>query len=87
MEVLCKSTAVIIVKGHMNSWGQNLLQQGPFHLERAFQQCRKLSPHVALETKPIYSAQFILFSPPNQYTYASNFAFRQRLKPDITLTQ
>lgn len=31
-----KSTAVVFLRGHMNSWGQNFLQQGPFHLEQAF---------------------------------------------------
>lgn len=36
MDVLYKSNAVIIVKGHMNSWGPNLLQQGAASLETSF---------------------------------------------------
>lgn len=82
-----KSTAAVVLKGHMNSCGQNLLQQGPIHLEQAFCQRQILSPHVTPETKPIYSAQFIFFSHQTPYTSASNFAFRQRLNLGITLRQ
>lgn len=80
-----KSTAVVFLRGHMNSWGQNFLQQGPFHLEQAFSAMSDAVFTCRDKTNLFNTVQ--LPPPPHKTknTFPSNFAVRKRLNLRIIL--
>lgn len=76
-----RASAVAILKGHINCWGQNFLQQGPFHLEKkkkkSFSAMTDSCLHVA-QIKPHLTST-------NRKHFCSNLAVRQRIYLGFTL--
>lgn len=56
MNVLQKKKHCCYYCKTLEQLGANPFQHSCFHLEQALYQCQTLSPHVMLQTKPIYSA-------------------------------
>lgn len=76
-----KSTAVVFLRGHMNSWGQNFLQQGPFHLEQAFSAMSD-AVFTCQDKTNLFNTVQLFSPPPNQKYFCFQFCCQKETQPE-----